>query len=468
MTAAPKWVSALLMSTLLVVVIMGFWSQNRKHDASPSGDVVTSLYAKPYDQLNVANKAKTYDAPLNVARIQLNTKPRTDDAWNSLKAGIECLNGGLCPGKSVDDVLQNSDQVEYYGNIYIGTPPQKFQVCFDTGSGSLWVPSTKCTASGCGSRIKFDEDASTTYKKSSTPFFMQYGIGQVSGSDGYDTVSMGPLNGTKRGQGNLVVKQQKFGVVSSITGGTFVQTVFDGVMGLSTGGEIGTPWYQNVINSQQTGKPWFSLFYSNTDSMPGQLIFGGVDPNLYTGEITWHPPGSSFPFYWTTKLKKISVGAKDVWTGDMQAMLDSGTSLVIMPSNVISTAYMSIFTANSDCSNEGSLPSLTFHIETVTGEIKPYTLTGSEYTLKRQGQCTVGLAIQSSTSTDGTVILGDLFMRTYMTVFDASTSGTTKGQLGFARANQKGNLYNSASKTSLCMSMVLTTALATMILFLGA
>jgi len=400
-----------------------------------------------------------------ITRLALHRRPRSTEAHATLQAGVQCLNSGSCPGKSVEDVLHNADEVEYYGNIYIGTPPQLFQVCFDTGSGTLWVADSTCTTPACNQRRKFVAGASSTFKSLDKTDTMQYGVGAASGSLGEDSVMMGTVGGT-----NLTATNQGFLLASSLTGGTFTQTKFDGVMGLAEAGKAVTPWFERIMEQARgLSEPWFSIHYSNSDSQPGQLIFGGTDRSLYSGELTWHAPGPSFPDYWTSIIAKIDIGGVEVWNSanqggaPLEAMFDTGTSLMIAPTSVISQAQAKRFDVASDCSNQKDLPSITVWLHAVNGIEVPYTLNSEDLVVqqvhkrKHRKHCIAGMTVQAPSSYGPSYFfLGDVFMRKFMTAFDVGkkkhaksepwmdwmrrTSSTkmkdTRGQVGFALATQ--------------------------------
>ena len=43
--------------------------------------------------------------------------------------------------------IHDFSNVQYYGEVSIGSTEQQFEVIFDTGSSNLWVPSKECTSS---------------------------------------------------------------------------------------------------------------------------------------------------------------------------------------------------------------------------------------------------------------------------------------------------------------------------------
>ncbi|CAI9299890.1 unnamed protein product [Lactuca saligna] len=97
--------------------------------------------------------------------------------------------------------LKNYMDVQYYGEIGIGTPSRKFTVIFDTGSSDVWVPSSKCYFS-----VNFDFSNSrflSIYNfnhvliildmDTGTSAAIQYGTGAISGIFSQDFVQLGDL-----------------------------------------------------------------------------------------------------------------------------------------------------------------------------------------------------------------------------------------------------------------------------------
>merc|ERR1719375_130198 len=56
-------------------------------------------------------------------------------------------------------------KLAYFGEVTAGTPPQSFTVVYDTGSGNLLIPGSKCKDTACLKHKRFDQEKSSSFKE---------------------------------------------------------------------------------------------------------------------------------------------------------------------------------------------------------------------------------------------------------------------------------------------------------------
>eukprot|EP00605_Chrysophyceae_sp_TOSAG23-4_P000882 GSChrysophyteH1.ASY1.ANO1.973.1 assembled CDS len=284
-------------------------------------------------------------------------------------------------------VIEDYQNSQYYGEIEIGTPGQKFEVIFDTGSSDLWVAGSDC-GSSCGRHAEYNSAKSSTYVANGTAFDIQYGSGPVSGYESMDVMSTGSIN----------VKNQ-------------VPTVFE-----------------NMASQGLVDKNLFSFYLGKDNGQKGELLLGGIDENHYTGDIDYVPLEAAT--YWQVKLDGLKVGETTYGAGD-HAIVDSGTSLLTGPTSVVKEIAEAMGAKKINkaeymvsCDAQG-LPSFTY---TLNG--KDYTLDSSDYLIPDGDMCLLAMMGLDVPRPNGPLwIMGDVFMRKYYTVFDVENK-----QVGIALA----------------------------------
>ncbi|CAL8277401.1 unnamed protein product [Boreogadus saida] len=304
--------------------------------------------------------------------------------------------------------MTNDADMAYYGVISIGTPPQSFTVVFDTGSSNLWVPSVYCSSQACNNHRKFNPQQSSTFKWGTEAISIQYGTGSMTGRLAVDTVEVG----------GITVANQVFGM--SQTEAPFMATmVADGILGLafqSIASDNVVPVFDMMVQQNLVSQKMFSVYLSRGSKEGSVVVFGGIDESLMSGQITYIPLTSET--YWQIKMDSVTINGNLVaCNGGCQAIIDTGTSLIVGPSSDISNINSRVGAsadqygdAPVNCQDIGSMPEVVF---TLGGHA--FTVPASAYVSQSSYGCRTGFGAGNQQLW----ILGDVFIREFYVVFDS-------------------------------------------------
>ncbi|KAK0649418.1 vacuolar protease A precursor [Cercophora newfieldiana] len=319
--------------------------------------------------------------------------------------------------------ISNFMNAQYFSEITIGTPPQTFKVVLDTGSSNLWVPSSECGSIACYLHSKYDSSSSSTYKSNGTSFDIQYGSGSLSGFVSQDTVTIG----------DITVKGQDFAEATSEPGLAFAFGRFDGIMGLGydtiSVNHIVPPFYK-MIEQKLIDEPVFAFYLADQEGQ-SEVVFGGVDSNHYKGKLTTIPLRRKA--YWEVDFDAIAYGGDKAELENTGIILDTGTSLIALPSQLAEMLNAQIGAKKGyngqysvDCSKRDSLKDVTFTLAGYDFALSPY-----DYILELSGSCISTFMGMDFPSPPGPIaILGDAFLRRYYSVYDlgANTVGIAEAK----------------------------------------
>ncbi|PLB52866.1 aspartic endopeptidase Pep2 [Aspergillus steynii IBT 23096] len=324
-----------------------------------------------------------------------------------------------------DVLVDNFLNAQYFSEIEIGTPPQKFKVILDTGSSNLWVPSSECGSIACYLHNKYDSSASSSHKKNGSEFEIRYGSGSLSGYVSQDTVKIGDLE----------IKDQLFAEATSEPGLAFAFGRFDGILGLGfdtiSVNKIVPPFY-SLLDQDLLDEAVFAFYLgdANKEGDSSEVTFGGVDEDHYTGDLIKIPLRRKA--YWEVDFDAVALGDNVAELENTGVILDTGTSLIALPSTLAELLNKEIGAKKGfsgqysvECDKRSSLPDLTF---TLSGH--NFTITPYDYTLEVQGSCISAFTGMDFPEPVGPLaILGDAFLRKWYSVYDLDN-----GAVGLAKA----------------------------------
>ncbi|CAD7945384.1 unnamed protein product [Amoebophrya sp. A120] len=323
------------------------------------------------------------------------------------------------------ELLQNVADAQYIGTIEVGTPSEKVNVVFDTGSSDFW--------------LQLDKKSSTLQQIATTPTVINYGKGSVMGYESKDRIRIA----------GVVIPDQEFVVVDQTQ--DLNNALFHGVIGLAFEGLSVNkqPEQTFLAHMLRGGVDGFCVYltgeYSGEDS---KVAFGTTIPDSWPydrSSLAFAPVAYDAKLWWAFP-GSLAVGGA---TFESNFVLDTGTSFIAMPRSLFVVFLMGLLgpAAFSDCAlalpqqlwmcpcqTAATANTVTVEMNGQSYPISPAELfqpTGlpSPESSRATGEAdTLCLLEVMPTNENMPFLLGDTFLRRVVAVFDAKNQ-----RVGLAR-----------------------------------
>ncbi len=363
----------------------------------------------------------------NVIRMPIRRTPvKRDNTFNVISAE---------PPSQTDSigVHQDGSDFSYFSNFRFGTSEEDYHMLIDSGASNTWVMSSECSTDACGAHDLFGSEDSTSLtvsgrftlvvvcalhcthliflQASNDPFNMTYGTGSVDGILAEDEIRFGDFS-----------VPMTFGLATNVSI-EFLSYPMDGILGLGRPGvtSVGTSALLEVmVEANVIAAKVFGLHLSRTaDGLnDGELNFGIPNPERYDGELSYTSALEDTGF-WEIPIDDAGVDGNALSLTGRTAIIDSGTSFVLMPPSDAQQMHSLIPGAAQNgeqftvpCSSRQSMQ-ITFSGVTFDISYKDYV--GRE---TGDGQACFSNVVGRQTFGDTQWLVGDVFLKNVYAVFD--------------------------------------------------
>ncbi|KAF2085026.1 acid protease [Saccharata proteae CBS 121410] len=320
---------------------------------------------------------------------------------------------------------QSHANVQYFVDISLGLPPQVFRALVDLSWSDLFVPSSKCDDLACAAHSTYDSHLSETYKpadeQSDVSYFDRNGFGHVS----QDTLRIGHLG----------IAHQSFHELDTLEREALPAWTpyFDAVLGLAPDNVSSSAALQNPFQSMMSqgllDSNVIGLCLGSTEQ-PGEITFGGINANLYDGELARIPLTNVLNGTWQVQARAISWGVSPIENqvfSKYTAKLETASPYIYLPEEVyqeikrlMKPSPGPLFPESIDCNRREHLPDITFDLGGNGFSLTPYQYTIEMSVAGHGKRCinTIRPLHKLHPQDKRVIILGSAFLRAYYTVLD--------------------------------------------------